>query len=83
MSVFDMDHIQFKKALADKTTPELVYLNANNIYDFLSILFGENCTDSVLREWAFQWWSEETNKNYDEIYNQWLNKEIDYDLTKD
>lgn len=72
MSVFDMSEGEFKEALSQKTTPELVYLNAASIYDFMSILFGENCGDSVLREWAFQWYCEQTNDSYDNIYNKWL-----------
>lgn len=71
-SVFDMDAQEFRDALAGKTTPELIYANAPNIYDYLSILFGENCTDSLLREWAFQWWTEQTKNSYDDIYDKWL-----------
>ena len=72
MSVFDLDEQEFKEALSEKTTPELVYLNAPTIYDFMAVLFGENCGDSVLREWAFQWYSEQTKDAYDNIYNKWL-----------
>lgn len=72
MSVFDMDEGTFKEALAEKTTSELIFLNASSIYEFLSVLFGENCNDSVLREWAFQWYSEQTGDSYDNIYNKWL-----------
>lgn len=71
-SVYDMDWVEFKGELSQKTTAELVFLNAGNIYDFLSILFGENCSDSLLREWAFQWYSEQTGQDYDVIYRRWL-----------
>lgn len=71
-SVFDMSEVEFRGALKEKTTPELVFLNAKNIYGFLSTLFEENCNDSVLREWAFQWFCEETGEKYDVIYNEWL-----------
>lgn len=72
MSVFDMSEIEFREALSEKTTPELVFLNAKEIYNFLSVLFGEDCSDSVLREWAFKWWADETYEKYDVIYNEWL-----------
>lgn len=72
MSVFDMSEGEFKELLSQKTTPELVFLNAGSIYDFMSILFGERCMDSVLREWAFQWYTEKTGDDYDNIYNKWL-----------
>lgn len=75
MSVFEMSEYEFKEALSQKATPEMVYLNAPGIYDFLSVLFGENCMDSLLREWAFQWYSEQTGDAYDNIYNRWLGDE--------
>lgn len=71
-SVFDMSEGEFKEVLSQKTTAELIFLNVKDIYGFLSILFGENCSDSVLREWAFQWYCDETGDSYDNIYNKWL-----------
>jgi hypothetical protein len=67
-----MDEGEFKQELAARTTPEAVFDNAKYIYPFLGNLFGEPCNDSVLREWAFQWSSEQTGGSYDEIYNRWL-----------
>lgn len=67
-----MNREEFLTELSSKTTAELVYLNAPTIYDYLSILFGENCTDSLLREWTFQWYAEQTGQDYDVIYKKWL-----------
>ncbi len=72
MKVFDMDEGRFKAELTERTTPEVVFSNAKDIYPFLTNLFGENCNDSVLREWAFQWYSEQTGDSYENIYNRWL-----------
>jgi hypothetical protein len=75
MSVFDMNKTEFQKALAEKTTPEQLFLNAKEVYNYLSILFGEDCRDSVLREWAFQWWTDVTLDKYETIYNEWLKEQ--------
>lgn len=71
-SVMDMDRDEFIAALSDKTTPQDILDNANIIYTYLSRIFNENCMDSVLREWAFQWSTEQLNINYDVIYDKWL-----------
>ncbi len=70
--VFDMSEGEFKEVLSEKTTPEGVFVNAGRIYDFLAEVFKQSCADSVLREWAFQWYSEQTGDSYDNIYNKWL-----------
>lgn len=72
VSVYDMNREQFLDALAVKTTAREVFADAPRIYEFLTTLFGEDCNDSVLREWAFQWYCEVTGDEYDSIYNRWL-----------
>lgn len=67
---YAMNETQFKTALAERTTPQAIFENAPRIYDYMTELFGTNCGDSVLREWAFQWWTE--TAGYDVIYNKWL-----------
>jgi hypothetical protein len=74
MNVFDMNREEFLDELAVKTTANEVFNNAPEIYDFLGTLFKQECMDSVLREWAFQWWAEVTGNDYNEIYNRWLEK---------
>ena len=73
-TLFDMSHTEFKRELAKRTSPGEVFANAENIYDFLTAIFGEDARDSVYREWTFQWYADETGKEYDEIYNKWLGK---------
>lgn len=74
MSVFDMSEVEFREVLREKTTPEQLFLNCRGgaIYSYLSLLFGEDCRDSVLREWAFRWWADESLDKYDTIYQEWL-----------
>ena len=68
-----MEEVEFKETLEGKTSPQILWVNAPRIYDFLSELFETNCYDSLLREWSFQWWEEKTGRGYDEIYDYWLN----------
>lgn len=72
-SIMDMDRDQFILALSEKTTPKGIEDNAGKIYGYMSTLFNENALDSLLREWAFQWASEQLNQDYDIIYDKWLN----------
>ena len=72
MSIFDMSRAEFFEALEKKTTPELLWRNAPNIYNYFAELFHEVAMDSLLREWAFEWYSEKTHQDYDLIYNHWL-----------
>jgi hypothetical protein len=78
--LYEMSEQEFKDELAKKTSTGHIRTNANRIYDFLSELFETNCYDSVLREWAFQWYAENNlgklsfSNAYDEIYYKWLNK---------
>lgn len=72
LDVFDWDREKFIAELAMKTHPDYVFEFAHEIYAYLSGLFTQHIMDSLLREWAFQWWSEETGRDYDEIYNKWL-----------
>lgn len=71
-SVYDMDNLQFRQALGQRVTPAIVYKYANDIYGLLTGVFAEDCSDSLLREWAFQWASEKLNIKYDTIYDRWL-----------
>ncbi len=72
ISVFDLDKDRFIWHLQQKTTPEDIVKWSPEIYAYLSGLFRENCQDSVLREWAFQWASDELGIDYDVIYKKWL-----------
>lgn len=69
---YTLDDAGFKTALAERTTTADVFANAERIYERLTELFGTDCNDSVLREWAFQWWSDQTGNDYDTIYDKWL-----------
>lgn len=69
---FDMSSEEFKKTLDDLAIESDVWCNAHRIYDYLTELFGVNASDSVLREWTFEWWSEKTGKDYSVIYYKWL-----------
>lgn len=72
--VMEMREFQFKDALVQLTTPQLVFDNAHRIYDYLVELFENPCaSDSVLREWAFQYSSDNLSGiDYDDIYNKWM-----------
>lgn len=72
LDVFDWDREKFISELAKLSHPQYIYDYAHEIYAYLSGLFTQRCEDSVLREWAFQWWAEETGQDYDKIYNKWL-----------
>lgn len=72
-SVYDMDRQQFRQTLGRKVRPSTVYKYACDIYGLLTGVFSEDCCDSLLREWAFQWASEKLGIEYDEIYQRWLN----------
>lgn len=72
IDVYELDHEQFIGWLDTLTTPELIFKFAGDIYGYLSGLFHQNASDSVLREWAFQWASEQLNINYDVLYERWL-----------
>lgn len=72
VSVYDMHREQFIDELSKRTSPGEVFANAHNIYDFMGAIFGENCEDSLLREWAFQWYCEKTGEDYSKIYDKWL-----------
>lgn len=73
-SVYSMSDAEFKAALNEKTSPATVFQNAGRIYNFLTEIFSEDCTDSILREWAFEWYSEKNggNYSYEDIYSKWL-----------
>lgn len=71
-SVYDLEHDQFIRELNTQCRPADVLKWAPHIYAYLSGLFNENCSDSVLREWAFQWASSKLKIDYDVIYNAWL-----------
>lgn len=73
-SVFDMGRNEFITELSNRTTTELLFENAHRIYDYLAILFGENCSDSVLREWAFQWYANDKSEEYNKIYDKWMDE---------
>lgn len=72
MSVLDLDREAFLKKLSAYTYASEVFDNAPRIYDYLSELFDEKIMDSLLREWTFQWYSEQTGDDYDVIYEKWL-----------
>lgn len=73
MDVFELHEAEFKQELAKRTNTGSVLKNVGRIYEYLGELFGQNCDDSVLREWTFQWYSVETDQPYDVIYHRWLN----------
>lgn len=70
--VYVMGQGEFSALLGSVTTPEHIWETAVDVYDELSRLTGQNCSDSVLREWAFSWASEKLNRDYEDIYNRWL-----------
>lgn len=71
---YEMDHETFKATLAKRTTTDQLFENAPRVYDYLTELFGRNCADSVLREWSFQWWTDQTGKDYETIYQRWFHE---------
>ena len=73
INVFNLNREQFQAELAERTTPQLVYDHASEVYGFLAGMFKQDCNDSTLREWTFQWASELGGVDYDVIYNKWLN----------
>lgn len=71
-SIYDMNREQFIGLLSTKCDPEDIWNWAPDIYPYLSGLMQERATDSVLREWAFEWASEQLNIKEDDIYDRWL-----------
>jgi hypothetical protein len=72
MDVYEMTQEQFTAALAEKTTPQYIFDHADKIYQTMTGVMGQDCSDSVLREWAFEWATTELGLDYDDIYNRWL-----------
>lgn len=72
MDVYEMTQEQFTAELAEKTTPQFIYENAGTIYETMTEVIGQGCEDSMLREWAFEWASNELGIDYDDIYTRWL-----------
>lgn len=70
--VYLMGQAEFTALLDSVTTPEHIWETAVDVYEELSRLTGQNCMDSVLREWAFVWASVGLGRDYDEIYDRWL-----------
>ena len=70
---FELSEHEFKAYLDEYVKPvDDIFYYASGIYNYLEGLFGMDCTDSVLREWTFQWYSAKTNQPYEVIYNRWL-----------
>jgi hypothetical protein len=67
-----MNEQEFKYQLSHLTQPADILKWAPEIYAYLSGLFRENCSDSVLREWAFQWAADKMGVDYDVLYKAWL-----------
>lgn len=72
VDVYELSHEEFTNWLDILTTPEDILHFTSGIYEYLSGLFHQNATDSVLREWAFQWASEQLGIDYNVIYKRWL-----------
>lgn len=73
MDVYEMTQEQFTAAMVEKgVTPQFIYQYAVRIYDALTSVMGQDCSDSVLREWAFEWASTELGIDYEVIYERWL-----------
>lgn len=70
--VYEMGAEEFKAALEESTTPEDVWNHSSDIYEYLSDVTGQNCFDSVLREWAFEWSCDKLDRPYEDIYNKWM-----------
>lgn len=62
-----MSEQEFKSFLDKNTSIDLVFNNAERIYDYLSELFESECYDSTMREWAFQWYAQ-NNQSYSDAY---------------
>lgn len=73
-SVLELDRKGFFKRLDTTTTGRDILYNASGIYAYLRFIFLENCQDSTLREWAFQWASEKTGIDYGVFYTVWLDQ---------
>lgn len=72
---YDMSEEEFKEALDSLTIESEVWTNTHRIYEFLTELFGSDAHDSVMREWAFEWWTDKTGKQYSTIYYKWLDED--------
>lgn len=70
--VISLDGGDFKNKLGELTTPKELYYNVPRIYAYLGEIFKEDCTDSLKREWAFQWLADNSSKSYKEIHDRWL-----------
>lgn len=71
---YDMTHEEFDACLDKNTSPSEIFRNARRIYRFLTELFEVDCSDSILREQAFEWWAKKTTYPYSEIYDEWMNQ---------
>lgn len=72
MQVLQLSRKEFEEQLENKTTAEAILENAGDIYNFLVKLFAdEGATDSVLREWSFDWASKKLNIDYNAFYYKW------------
>ncbi len=72
MDVYEMSQEQFTAVLAEATTPEVIFDRASDVYEVMTEVIGQDCSDSVLREWAFEWASLALEIDYDVIYDRWL-----------
>lgn len=72
MDVFEMNREQFRAELAKVTTPEFIFEHAGSVYETMTEVMRQDCNDSVLREWAFEWASEGLDRPYDDIYDRWM-----------
>lgn len=72
VDIYEMNHAEFINELSKRTTPQEVFKNAENIYDFLGVVFEQKFMDSLIREWSFQWYCDQTGDSYENIYNKWL-----------
>lgn len=70
--IYEMKEYEFKDALTQVTTPQLVLDNAHRIYEYMGEIFNQRADDSLLREWAFQYATENLNIDYDIIYDKWV-----------
>lgn len=73
--VYDLNEQQFKYELAQRLTPQLVWDHAPQVYGLLAGAFRQDCNDSLMREWTFQWASDRGGVAYDDIYDKWLNNQ--------
>lgn len=70
--VYELSRDEFRAALTAVTTPERIYDRAPSIYETMSEIFGQNCNDSVLREWAFEWATDALGRPYEDIHDRWM-----------